>query len=279
MKNLLILTLTIILLMACGRRTIKGTGEVITTEKTLQTFSKVNIDAPVDVIILLTQGTPSITISGYENLIKELTIKEVNGSLEIITNDYIHWQTDKKVTITLHVSSLPEIELHKTAHATLQGMNATNDFKAAISGASILTTDEIKALRTEIEISGASKMYLKSVNGKELDIDISGGGQLHVEDAISNVMNTELSGGGQLIISKGRIINAVYDLSGGAIADVFALQTDDVKAEVSGSGKMNITVLKQLTATVSGGGQLNYKGHPAVTNVHTNGAGVIKTAD
>lgn len=222
--SLVYATLAILLFNACGQVSVKGKGNIITEKKELSAFSKINIDAPIKAIIKITPGAPSMSITGYENLMKQLTIKQVNNNLEIISNDQEDWNTDKEMVATIYTPSFNDIELHKTANAAIQGNLTNSNLTCTLSGSTQLSIEQLQTENLAVAISGVGTVKVDNGKAQDADFQISGAGNI----------------------------------------DAYGLQTENTNAVISGTGNMNITVLQTLNATISGAGNISYKGSPSI---------------
>lgn len=124
----------------------------------------------------------------------------------------------------------------------------------AISGSgSITSTTEIKSSNFTTVQSGSGKINL-NINTKNLESTLSGSGHLTLSGQTGNFEIT-LSGSGKIDSRK--------------------LNSENVSAQVSGSGNINITTSKSIKAIVSGSGQINYSGNPKIIEEKVSGSGGI----
>jgi hypothetical protein len=64
---------------------------------------------------------------------------------------------------------------------------------------------------------------------------------------------------------KGNIPSTNYGISGSGDIDAFDLHSDNVRVEVSGSGKLDVFADKKLDISVSGMGNVRYKGNASIS--------------
>lgn len=125
----------------------------------------------------------------------------------------------------------------------------------ALSGSgSITSTTEIKATNFETAQSGSGKISL-NINTQKMDATLSGSGQLLLSGSTTD-FDISLSGSGRIDSRK--------------------LNSENVSAQVSGSGNITITTSKSIKADVSGSGQINYAGNPKIVKENVSGSGGIK---
>jgi hypothetical protein len=137
-----------------------------------------------------------------------------------------------------------------------------------------ITVKELK----EIDISGAVDLQ---TSGKftqpELKIEGSGASDSKLELAVQT-LSVDCSGGSKLTFS-GTAQEARMEVSGAVDIFAYDLATEKFSLEISGAGKAQINVSKELNAEISGAGDVRYKGNPARVIEDVTGAGSIKKAD
>ncbi len=104
-----------------------------------------------------------------------------------------------------------------------------------------------------INVTGSSKVAL-SLNVENLVLNCSGAGSLHLDGKASKQKIT---------------------LSGAANVAAFDLITKDTEITVSGAGNIDTYASQKLVASVSGAGNISYKGNPAETQFKQSGSGKI----
>ncbi|MFU8844610.1 MAG: head GIN domain-containing protein [Bacteroidales bacterium] len=124
-----------------------------------------------------------------------------------------------------------------------------------ISGACHLTSENrLKFDNLEVECSGAGKIMLTLAAG-HIDLDCSGAGQVELLGSVAS-MNLELSGAANL--------------------DANELEATTLIAEISGASRAAVHVTGELSAEVSGAGNLIYQGDPMLRQSDVSGAASIK---
>jgi len=216
----------VVLFTSCGRRTVNGGGEVTTvTPNVSGNVSRIDIGSSVNAKIHVQPGAAvSVTLSGYKNLLDELTTTVEGNTLHIKGKHSINFSTDKDVEATITVGSLDELAIHGTADATIDGEINSNDLN--------------------LEITGAGDVDVDKVNVKQLTARISGAGNVN--------------------INSGTATNATYKVSGAGDVSTFNVQAENVTASVSGTGDIKVFASKTLDASVSGAGSVEYRGSPNV---------------
>lgn len=182
--------------------------------------------------------------------------------------------------------------------------DAPQDGKLVIEGESnIISSIETEVIGSKLVIRKKKGFNLSSTKGVKItlnaqnlkSIGVSGSGSL-VADGVQNVdkfaaglsgsgkltvkVNTQsagigVSGSGDVNIS-GKADKVEIGISGSADVNASNLEANDVSVGISGSGDSNVWAKRSLKGSVSGSGDILYKGEPEKLDVSTSGSGSIK---
>jgi hypothetical protein len=127
----------------------------------------------------------------------------------------------------------------------------------------------------EIEASGSGNILLNGIlKSDNLSILTAGSGnvtgQLNVES-----LKLKSAGSGNFRLS-GNVVEASISSSGSGNIQSFDLYIENCAISKSGSGNTQITVSKSLKASISGSGNMNYRGTPNTVSCTSAGSGKIK---
>ncbi|MGC4036533.1 MAG: head GIN domain-containing protein [Chitinophagaceae bacterium] len=191
--------------------------------------------------VYLTQGTEeAVAVSANDAEIKQHIVVEVDGGVLII-----------------------RIEAEKKFWKAWKG---NKKLKAYVSFKSL---DKIAA-------SGACDIHLmNTLKSENLVVDFSGASDLDGKVEINNTLDVELSGASDLKIS-GSASQLKARLSGACDMKGYDLVTDYCDISASGASGVDITVNKELSATVSGASDINYRGTGMIRDLKSSGASSIK---
>lgn len=127
-----------------------------------------------------------------------------------------------------------------------------------------------------IEISGSGDIYSSDTFSNEnTEFSISGSGDI---DFLVDSENTQISipGSGSINLVGGTI-NQDISISGSGDVNCFKFFSDKSEVNISGSGKTEIYVRNNLFVTISGSGNVYYKGEPSVNSIITGSGKVINS--
>jgi len=114
------------------------------------------------------------------------------------------------------------------------------------------------------------KIVAPSVEG----FAVSGAVNLHAVGLAAKTFSLNISGAGNADL-QGSVDALEVEVSGAAKIHAFDLAAKSVKLELSGAGNAQVTATESLNATVSGAGDVRYRGHPAKVSQDVSGAGTV----
>ena len=146
----------------------------------------------------------------------------------------------------------------------------------ALHGAGNLDCPKIETTSLEFVQSGAGNSVIDSLSATELKVKHSGAGNLTVKSlAVENLL-VEHSGVGNINLS-GQAARQDVHLSGAGNYSAATLESQDVALKQSGVGNAHVWAVTTLDASLSGAGNIDYRGAPAVTQ-KVSGVGYIRNA-
>lgn len=126
-----------------------------------------------------------------------------------------------------------------------------------------------------IVLSGSGKLDLDMPDTQdELTIKLSGSGNVTGRLQAKRLQFTQ-SGSGNIRIS-GSVERGSFVSSGSGNIQLPQLQLDYCTLNISGSGNADVNVRKELEATISGSGNVRYKGAGQLIRAHSSGSGRIQ---
>lgn len=126
-----------------------------------------------------------------------------------------------------------------------------------------------------VKISGSGDVHLKGeLNSDKIEVSISGSGGIASDSLYCNALVLGISGSGKANL-EGVCNNASFNVSGSGRIEAQEYQVMDLNCNVSGSGKMKVHANRSINATISGSGNIEYKGSPETVNQRVSGSGNI----
>jgi hypothetical protein len=131
---------------------------------------------------------------------------------------------------------------------------------------------------SSITSSGSGNIYIQGkVKTDELKVELSGSGNIE-GDIMANKLEIEQSGSSNIRV-RGSAERASFTTSGSGNVYGTDMITDFCEISISGSGNVEITSNKEISAEVSGSGNIRYRGTASVQHLSTAGSGRIKKID
>lgn len=129
---------------------------------------------------------------------------------------------------------------------------------------------------SDIRVSGIGNFDLKGgLTSESLTFDISGVGDINAQNLNCTQIRVNYSGVGNATLG-GNAHNANLNISGKGDIYAFNLNADNSICNVSGIGDIETNTSQSLRASMSGVGNILYKGKPKNTDVKKSGVGSIK---
>lgn len=175
----IIVAIVALLFSSCNQvfNGIKGNGNVQTEERKItEKFTKISVSRGLDVIVEQSDKV-FVEVEADENLLKHITTKVVNGTLEISSDENIY--NAEVETVRVKMPMLESVETTSGSTLTSKGVLTGLDLAVkASSGSEIEVTAEYDNISSEstsgsnIILSGkALKFKAASSSGSEIDAD------------------------------------------------------------------------------------------------------------
>ncbi|MCH2043777.1 MAG: DUF2807 domain-containing protein [Saprospiraceae bacterium] len=237
-----LLCFTIVGFSSCDKtKCVKGDGTSVTNTLTLATVT--GIDMQINADVTLIQGPEqSITVEAEQNIFDLLnTNVNADGVWEIRFNDFSCVRNHLPIKITITAINIEDVTLSASGDVTTQ------------SGSTFSNTT------STLDLSGSGNITYNASNTTSI-VRLSGSGNISMANT-STTTNVNLTGSGNITLN-GTSINLTPFLSGSGNISAYELVADSVTAELSGSGNIEVTANTKLDASITGSGNVYYRGNP-----------------
>ena len=225
--------------LSCVIFTVRGNGQLISTEMTVSQFEKINIASGTEVRFY-TSPNYRVVVTIDSNLYDYVDIFTRNRELNIRTKNRGSYSFTKFL-VDVYCPVLSGVSVSGSGNFT--------------------TTDKIEASSFEAIVSGSGKIE-GTIECGNFSARVSGSGRIN-NNVVCDSLTVEISGSGEITITgTGRDSN--FRISGSGDFRGFEFKTNNVSAQISGSGNMQIWVLDYLRANISGSGSVRYRGNPRI---------------
>lgn len=145
---------------------------------------------------------------------------------------------------------------------------------SASRGKKIEITVPVKSI-SNVSLAGSGDItsYFM-LNAASFKISLAGSGDIKLGIEAQDV-TVNLSGSGDIEL-KGKATTFTATLAGSGDIEALQLQADNAKVSLAGSGDIETFCTKSIEASVSGSGEIQYKGNPTKVDSKVSGSGTIK---
>lgn len=210
---------------------IKGEGEIVRQEITLESLKGINLGFSGDVV-LSPGNTQKIVLEGQQNILDNIKREVRNGMWNIHFEKNVRDAKDLTVHITL--PGIEEIGLSGSGSIHSTGkFTGLIELDINVSGSGHITF-EYEAQSTDLQLSGSGEIDL-SGSSKTLDIGISGSGDIAAADLMTDDCEIHISGSGNANVQANKNLETHISGSG----DVVYSGNANVTTRISGSGDVS----------------------------------------
>ena len=250
--SLVIILAIIMLLAGCS-----SIGSTVTETKEFTNFTRIDVQNTFQVEIVQAASF-SVTITAHRDLLDYISVSQEGETLKIMLNprhpftDFTVGRKVLKAKIAMPV--ITGLSLSGATRGTISGFKSTLSFRLNVSGASILSLDNIEVGNTESDISGSSKVS----------------GSLKASDA-----KFVVSGASQVDL-KGSANDCTLTASGASILGLLDFTVKTANVNLDGASELAIDVKDKLDIVLTGASKLYFRGNPTMGIISVSGASTIK---
>jgi hypothetical protein len=225
--TLLIILTTALFRVGYAQNTIVGNGQIIKTQRTIGSFSKLSVR--VGMRVRLVAGDAGILdLEGESNILEHVVTDVKNGELTVMLTQNKSYNQTKGVTVTLHVAKLDQVFV---------STGSSVESELPIQGNKLVATVETGSRITA------------PVSIKTLKLTVREGSQANLDGTVTDA-DINLSAAGKLNGDKLNIAHANLRLDGASRADIHVTET--LSASADGVSTVNYTgnpTVKSMEAT------------------------------
>lgn len=172
---------------------IKGSGKVVSESRTVAGFTGVTLKGTGQLLID-TNGTESLEITGDDNLLPEITSEIKGGELVLGTKGNGNIAPSKDIVYKLSAKSLDSIELAGSGEIDAKNIN-TDRLKVLLGGSGNIAAAGT-AERQEVTIAGSGNYRGENLKTKATTVSIAGSGDADVN--ASDKLDVTVAGSGSI---------------------------------------------------------------------------------
>jgi hypothetical protein len=264
------------LLSACGLIGAPGSGTIITQNREVSGFSKIEFSVPGK-LILTQDGTEALTIEGDDNLMEYILTDVEGGTLHIYVNPSVPYLVPTQtIVFRLNVKDIEALTINGSGTAESNKIDG-KQLALTIRGSGAIDIDQTTMTGDlSLKVDGSGKLELGQATAKNAGITINGSGNIQASIQ-AGAVKSRITGSGQVRLDgKTASLDAAIGGSGNVRAQ--ELEAANVTTRIDGSGLMQVWATESLDATINGSGAVRYRGQPKVRQ-NINGSGSVKSID
>lgn len=236
-KILLFLLLSSILFVSCnfiGGKRIRGNGNIKTEERTVSSFSKVEVHGAIKVYVSQGDLKP-VKIEADENLIPYVEFIEEGDQLTVKTRNGYNLNSSGDMKIYIIAPMYKKIDVSGACDIIGETrIEGKENLDLEVSGAGEIRMD-VNAPEIVAKISGSGSVNLKGET-KKFDLDLSGAGNAHCYELLSENTKVEISGAGDAEVYASVKLDAQVS---GAGTVKYKGNAQNINQHVSGAGSVS----------------------------------------
>lgn len=175
---LLAILTSVMLLMSCGKTSIRGSGNTITETRNVVAFTGVQAQGTINVEVKK-GAQQKVEVRGYENLVPVFETFVTNGTLVVkIKNEYYNIH-NSNITVFIEVPDLQNISLDGSGDILLKDLIGT-DLTASINGSGDLNASNCTYNNTAYRVNGSGNIRASQIASLVADAKIAGSGKIDV---------------------------------------------------------------------------------------------------
>lgn len=243
--------------MACATGVFEeGSGTLVTERLALSGFTGIEVAGSWQVTVR--PGPYDVQVTVDDNVVDDLQV-EVRGD-------------------ALHFGLRPQVRLRR---ATLRAQVTMPSVEAvAVTGSGDATFAYFESPSLRLSVTGSGDVEGSGISAGALDAEVSGSGDITLEGCANESAHVSITGSGDVTLRGAADAEPAgaltLQISGSGSADVGGCTFASADIGITGSGSGTMTLGSgDLTGSISGSGEVRYRGSPARVDVRTTGSGRV----
>lgn len=232
--KIVVTAIVALLFGAChfNHNSIKGSGKVVTENRNLNNFTKVELKKGLDCEIIQSKDF-KVEVVADDNLVKDIETKLENETL-IISCKYDNYINVKSKLVRVYIPIIKQLETTSGASMKTVGIIKSNNILLKSSSGSDLNAN-IESERINLESTSGSDL---TVNGKAIELKTasSSGSDLDASNLLANSVTSQSTSGSNTEVHP--LISLIAKASSGGSID-YVSSPKSLKKEESSGGSVS----------------------------------------
>lgn len=267
-----------------GNKKVKASNVYVTKQIKIDDFDRLEVAGSMDVVYKQVKGKPSLEIYTADNIVDLVKIEVVNGTLKIgfkkgysISYNKLIIRVSSEDIYAVSLSGSGSIDLANgvktnrmnisvAGSGDVKGKNifCQEGLRIALSGSGDITMQQLVCNQFDVSLAGSGDVSMSNVNANTAKVSLAGSGDLKLEGVTCTEANVNAAGSG-CIEMYGETNKSHFELAGSGEILAAGFKAKEADVSIAGSGDVECHATVHLKASISGSGEVGYKGNPELT--------------
>lgn len=179
---------------------VKGSGKIVTKRFNLKAFTKVKVDASIELVIKKA-STPEYSITADDNLISLIGVE--NRGKTLVIRSKKSYQTNNSIKVVLHTKALNSLIVDAATDIKLKGLREES-LIINLDGTVDLSATSGNIGHLTVKTDGAYDVDLSSLNVKNATVKMKGSGDVNIH--VSQKLDAKVSDNASLLYSGTAVV-------------------------------------------------------------------------
>ena len=193
-----------------GQRMITGSGRIVTQQRQIGNFSRVELRGSTDIEVRL-GAAPSLAVRADDNLLPQITTRVENGTLIVDTRGSYRTRTSPKAFVT--VPDIAYLGSRGSGNADISGVT-NRQLELALQG-----SGDIRAVGrsdfVKVGLRGSGNVDARGLRSGRADVALSGSGNVYVET--HGALAARLMGSGNIYVGGNPTARTIKEAGSGNV--------------------------------------------------------------
>lgn len=244
-----------------GNKKVKASNVYVTKQIKIDDFDRLEVAGSMDVVYKQVKGKPSLEIYTADNIVDLVKTEVVNGTLKIGFKKGYSISYNKLI-IRVSSEDINAISLAGSGSIDLANGVKTNKMNISLAGSGDVMGKNIFCQEDlRIALSGSGDVSMQQLACNQFDVSLAGSGDVLMKDVNVHTAKVSLAGSGCVEI-YGKTDKSHFELAGSGEILAAGFEAREVNVSIAGSGDVECHATDHLKVSISGSGEVGYKGNP-----------------
>ena len=244
-----------------GNKKVKASNVYVTKQIKIDDFDRLEVAGSMDVVYKQVKGKPSLEIYTADNIVDLVKTEVVNGTLKIGFKKGYSISYNKLI-IRVSSEDINAISLAGSGSIDLANGVKTNKMNISLAGSGDVMGKNIFCQEDlRIALSGSGDVSMQQLACNQFDVSLAGSGDVLMKDVNVHTAKVSLAGSG-CVEMYGKTDKSHFELAGSGEILAAGFEAKVVNISIAGSGDVECHATDHLKVSISGSGEVGYKGNP-----------------